>query len=97
MMYKDMLKLAKAYDDTLLADDSRFRGTAEVGHEDGSHFKWRNAFMMETERDKWILVFSEHFGYHIFDARDLVSFRHYIEQDFSVQELEIEKFRVPRE
>ncbi len=52
--------------------------------------------MMETKLDKWILVFTEHFGYHIFDMRDLVSFRHFTLDGPLVTELDIEEFRVPR-
>ncbi len=68
MNYKEAVELAKAYDSKLLATDPRFQQDVSFQHEDGSYFYWRNAFLME--KDKWVFVFTEHFGFHVFDHSD---------------------------
>lgn len=87
MNYADIKEKAKAYDGMLLAADPRFSNDVWVNHEDGSFFLWKKAFIMQ--KDNWILVFTEHFGYHIFDKSDLSSFKY---KDSKKQDLEIEIF-----
>lgn len=67
--YQEIDTTAKAYDHKLLATDTRFNRTVTLSHVDGSFFKWRRAFVME--RTNWIIVFTEHHGYHIYDKDDL--------------------------
>lgn len=67
--YQEIDVTAKAYDHKLLATDTRFSRTVTLSHTDGSFFKWKRAFVME--RMNWIIVFTEHHGYHIYDKDDL--------------------------
>ncbi len=89
MKYIEAKELALNYDAKLLATDPRFRRTVEIGHEDGSYFKWCNAFLMENE--EWIFVFTEHFGFHLFDSDDLKSFICYTLNGKKVVEADIEQ------
>jgi hypothetical protein len=61
--------LANKYDKTLLATDPRFRRSVVIDHDDGSHFQWDSAFLMRKEN--WILVFTEHHRFHVYDADDV--------------------------
>lgn len=67
--YQEIEKLVKEYDDKLLATDPRFMRTVFLSHTDGSTFKWVRAFVVK--KDDWIIVFSEHHGYHIFEQDDI--------------------------
>lgn len=69
---------AKAYDDTLTADDPRFNHMAYICHEDGSIFLLQNAFVMDN--DPWLWVFTEHQGMFVFAKGDLVLYTEYKNQ-----------------
>jgi hypothetical protein len=69
MTYAEVEVLAKAYDNKLKAN--RFNDVVVVSHQDGSYFSWCNAFAMK--KGTWYIVFTEHFGYHIFDKDDINS------------------------
>ena len=75
MNFREITNLAQEYDKTLQADDSRFRRSVAINHEDGSHFHCKNAFLLIKE--DWIIVFTEHFGTHIFDQSDLSTYYQY--------------------
>lgn len=77
MNYKEAKELVSKYDSALLASDTRFRHTTEIEMEDGSFFKWKNAFIMKF--DCWMAIFTEHYGFHIFDLTDIITFTHYHE------------------
>lgn len=62
---------ARDYDSKLLATDDRFNHWVNIAHSDGSIFLFNRAFILNIPR--WIIVFTEHFGYHIFDPSDLVT------------------------
>ena len=66
-------QLAEEYDKNLLATDPRLRGLVVVkGQHDGSSFVFPDAFAVkkEDERGPWYVVFTEHYGYHVFHAED---------------------------
>jgi len=66
---KKVWEVAKKVDDLLRADDERFSRSAEVIHEDGSVMILENAFVEEYK--DWYIVFSEHFGFHVFHKEDV--------------------------
>lgn len=72
MNYREALESAGKYDDELKCTDPRFRRSVQVFHEDGSHFKWMSAFLMQ--KDEWLFVFTEHFSYFVFAKDDLLWF-----------------------
>ena len=74
MTYREALELAKDYDSKLRADDKRFRGSVSIVHRDGSIFSIKNAFLMKRKSKKfsYVFMFSEHFGFMIFEQDDLV-------------------------
>lgn len=45
LSYKEALKLAEKYNDTLLATDYRFNRALTVSNEDGSYFHYKNALV----------------------------------------------------
>jgi hypothetical protein len=71
MNIKEAHKFAKDYDSKLLATDNRFNHWVHIIHHDGSTFLFNRAFILNTS--DWIIVFTEHFKYHIFEPTDLVS------------------------
>jgi hypothetical protein len=75
MTYDDIYKLAADYNHNLLATDVIFTRSAEVTHADDSYFRWRHSSIMTKEN--WVIVFTEHFGFHLFERSDLQTFRHY--------------------
>jgi hypothetical protein len=61
--------VAAEYDEKLLATDPRFRGLVVVKpHMDGSSFTFSDAFILSW--NDWYLVFTEHYGTHVFHKED---------------------------
>lgn len=69
LTYNEVDTLAKVDYNRPRGNLKRFNGTIAINHQDGSHFMWNNAFAMK--KDDWIVVFTEHFGYHIFHCSDI--------------------------
>lgn len=100
MNFQEVEHWAKVYDSSLLATDERFRHVVSVCHEDGSVFKWKNAFLIKLaeayfarrshyNKDEWvkpecgdvyIVVFTEHFSYHVFDSTDISFYEEFSER-----------------
>jgi hypothetical protein len=83
--YREIEKLVKEYDDKLLATDPRFQRTVFLAHEDGSSFKWVHAFVMR--KGTWIIVFTEHHGYHIYDQDDIYDVGQFHNQVHAIEDL----------
>lgn len=67
-------KLANEYDKTLRADDRRFGGFVHVvSIDDMGSFSYPNAFVVsrKDDQDSWYVVFTEHYGMHIYNADDV--------------------------
>jgi hypothetical protein len=75
LKYRDVVVEASTYNATLRADDKRFMRDVSLAHEDGSHFFWRNAFVMT--KGGWIIVFTEHFGEHVFHESEVEFSEHF--------------------
>lgn len=74
--FKKINKIAKVYDAKLSASDPRFRGCVIVHSQlDHAQFVYPNSFVefIEINKQKWYIVFSEHYDYHIFNAEDVVA------------------------
>ena len=72
-------ELAKAYDKTLRADDRRFAGAVKLVDEDGSVVFYEYAFLLSyrSKPGTWIMVFTEHHGFHVFDENSLLLYAQY--------------------
>lgn len=72
---KKALEIAKSIDKSLRSDDSRFNRSVLVLHEDGAVLFFRYAFLVTyfepTEARDWLLIFTEHHNYHVYDIDDL--------------------------
>jgi len=68
--YSAAMTEAKKRDEKLRADDPRLRGYTVLQHEDGSHFCWDSAFAVRWRG--YLMVFTEHHGYHVYDNNDVV-------------------------
>ena len=79
-------ELAKNYDETLRADDPRFNFCVRILHEEGSTFWFENAFLMK--HGEFVIVFSEHQGFHVFAVEDLLHHGQYIQQTMEPEFLE---------
>lgn len=92
MMSRDMQRVhavAQEIDKTLRADDPRLSGAVVLHHEDGAALFYDSAFLMRyydaehgnwgacTTPGEWIMVFTEHHGFHVYPVDDLVSFQQY--------------------
>jgi hypothetical protein len=73
MYYQDVEDKASYYSTKLKADDHRFQKNTLLVHEDGSVFLWRNAFYLKEYEGEWVIVYTEHYGFHVFDADDVDS------------------------
>ena len=71
MRYKEIEKIAQRHDKTILATDKRLQNFVYVEIDDGSFFKWLDSFAVEY--DDWYIVFTEHYGFHIFGKSDIVN------------------------
>lgn len=76
--YETVEEIAKSVDKTLLATDPRLRGAVSIAHEDGSFFLFRDAFACKhTVEHKtlgpqsFVIVFTEHYGFHIYDQSEV--------------------------
>lgn len=90
MNYREVRALAEEYDKRLLATDPRFRRSVLLLHQDGSIFRVDSAFLMQ--KGAWILMFSEHHGYHVYHQEDLLYFAEVqpIHDPIEVLEMEID-------
>ncbi len=61
---------AADYDSKLRATDKRFERSVLVIHVEGSVFNIMSAFLIEYDKE-WVVMFSEHQGYHVWCAEDL--------------------------
>ena len=61
---------AEKYDRKLKASDDRFQRAVILVHHDGSVMLYQSAFLMRYE-DDWIICFTEHHGYHVYETADL--------------------------
>lgn len=81
--YREIRKLVEKYDEKLLATDKRFRKAVQIIHEEGTTLFFENAFLMKktVKYDKgetvWIIIFTEHHGFHIYHKDDLYSYFEY--------------------
>lgn len=73
MTIKELKDFAEGYNDKLLATDERFTNWVHVIHQDGSTFLFNGAFIFKIDGNVNFIVFTEHFGYHIFYNDDVVS------------------------
>ncbi len=62
---------AGTYAYKLLATDPRYNGNVLIVHRDGSVFFLNSSFAIR--RPGYLVVFTEHHGYRVFDEEDLVS------------------------
>jgi len=68
--YKEIEKIAKKLDKNLKANDDRLQRAVYIAHHDGSTFLFNNAFSIKQD-DDWIIILTEHHGYHIYHVEDL--------------------------
>jgi len=71
--YTDVKDWAAKFDQSLTA--MAFGRAVHVAHDDGTSLFYVDAFAAEVK--EWIVVFTEHYGYHIFDKTD-VAIREYL-------------------
>lgn len=78
-------RIAENYDKKLLASDKRFSNHVHIIHQDGSILSFNYAFCVQyydqthgdwgaTEKHligKWLIIFTEHHGVHIYALSDL--------------------------
>jgi hypothetical protein len=76
--YADAKTQAKEIDSALRADDPRFGRAVHMIHDEGSTFFWECAFVVDIG-DKYISIFTEHHGFHVYDRDDVVSVKQYAE------------------
>jgi hypothetical protein len=71
------LEIAADIDSKLTASDPRFRGTVLLYLDDGSHFFWDSAFVQseKTADGHWLMVFTEHHGFHVYAWDDVEGVR----------------------
>ena len=67
--------MAEEMSEKLLATDERFSHSVQVVCEDGCVFFWNNAFM--KEHCDWLMVFTEHYGFHLYCIEDLLRYAEY--------------------
>lgn len=67
--------LAKSISKKLKARDPRFQGAVHLNHRDGTALFFRNAFALNWSR--FLLIFTEHHGLHVYDFDDLSRFAAY--------------------
>jgi hypothetical protein len=70
---KEVTEGAAKYHSELKAGDPRFMLSVRVSTEEGSYFNFAYAFA-QTVDDKWLVVFTEHHGFHVFNENDLESY-----------------------
>ena len=84
-------KMAEAYDKDLLATDSRFSRAVKLVHEEGTLLFFESAFLLKWKdpevkpgawgacetAGQWLLVFTEHHGFHVYPLDDLSSWTMY--------------------
>lgn len=72
--YKKAYKLAKKIDDKLTA--KQFTRWVRVSLLDGADFLFPKAFTIEQKKE-WLFVFTEHYGFHIYDYDMLVGYQEF--------------------
>ena len=78
MTYKEALEYAKTVDKDLRSD-TEFKKVVKVFPSDGSEFIWMDAQLEEL--DEWIIVYTEHYRYHVFEKFLLNSYAETDEND----------------
>lgn len=100
---KKIRKFVEQYDAKLLATDKRFRKAVHVIHEEGTTMFFENAFLMKKtvkippeklsrigpDEDIWIIIFTEHHGFHIYHKDDLSSYFEYERSYKPLEELKL--------
>jgi len=72
---KDAKELAKTIGSTLLATDVRFRRVVYLTDHCGSSLVYQPAFALR--HGSYVLVFTEHHGYHVYHEEDLSFYAQY--------------------
>jgi hypothetical protein len=54
-----------------------FRGKVGLRFQDGSHAFFENAFFVKDEERQEIALFTEHCGYHVFNAQGVINAEHF--------------------
>ena len=84
-------EVARKYDEGLRATDPRFNFCVHIIHEEGTIYFFEHAFLMEWKdpevlpnpenaakrQGEWLLVFTEHQGFHVFSFDDLYCYDQY--------------------
>lgn len=70
--YKDAEVFAREYDKKLKATDFHSKNCVYILHEEGTQLFYKSAFL-KTWKD-YVLVFTEHHGFHVYHKTDLVSY-----------------------
>jgi hypothetical protein len=90
--YKKIEKIVQEYDSKLKATHKGFRNAVHIIHEEGTVLFYQNAFLrkiIDVADDSWIIVFTEHHGYHIYHSTDLDCFIEYTRSYEKVKILEV--------
>jgi hypothetical protein len=74
---KQVEEIAQAHDKMLGAGDFKSDRLVLIRHGDGTHLFFRCAFLMRLE--EWVVVFSEHNGFHCYAIADLDEFAQFDE------------------
>jgi hypothetical protein len=72
--YKKAYEIAKKIDSKLTA--KKFTRWVRVSLADGADFLFPSAFTVEN-RKKWLFVFTEHYGFHIYEYNMVVGFQEF--------------------
>ena len=75
---RSVYALALQLDDELTAYDFKWDNAVEVNDEEGTRFFFINAFCLEyvgEDKDKWLMVFTEHHKFHVFHQEELTSWQ----------------------
>jgi len=83
--------VAKKYDETLTAIDARFNFCVRIIHEEGTYYWFECAFLVmwkdpqtvhdpsnaDEHQGEWLIVCTEHQGFHVFAPGDLYGWGQY--------------------
>jgi hypothetical protein len=87
---KRVYEIAKTMDESLRSDEPRFGHCVMILHEEGTTLFYRNAYIVKyydpentdsknlsdcESPGEWIMVFTEHHGFHVYPKDDLRGFQ----------------------
>jgi len=72
---KEIENKAQKISEKLLATDFYQNSFVVINHSDGSTFTFMRAFVILTDNCNYVMVFSEHHGFHIFYGEDIPTWR----------------------